>query len=693
MAALASAGPSPCARPPPRTDEGGIPVQRRRIRTVGALGTLVTTALLAASCSSPTGTPGASTSGTSTGAGGTGSSQTTSFTGIDPGAGLRYSYAPSVVQTSTSTRDVFYCGNSKSGDVIDHVYLSVGHLRHGRWQYGSPSVVLAPKSGTFYSEHTCEPQVLSGKFRFGGKPYTWVMFFTAESAPTNSTNTIGMAFANSVGGPYVVDPSPLITPADDFGTNSYPNNCPTYSTGTTYYCVGEPTATTIGDGHIVLSYMGNSGSPGSVSHFAEGQVAREIDLSNVPATGQCRKCILPLPTGKRETAVSDHGLGKWWFHNSSIAYDPREKDIVVSFDNGPPDTTKDAPPVTPVVTVAKMPLATFLDGRGKWQVLDNFGQCLSGYTDNHNTGIVQTSNGDLPGGPSLTVMYTIADDNLKVNWGVWDYRLWTTQVPLSGGHPSSVPSEPAASAACPGLDVVRSTGSMTVSGSAQSFGSAKTSAASAPIVGMALTRDRQGYFLVAKNGKVTAFGDAHNQGSARDVNRSSSVVGIALDVTTGGYWIAESNGVVQSFGASRVKRVSTTSTSGPIVAIAGLPNGAGFYLVSKEGDVYPFGNALSYGNMSVPAGQSVTTLVTTPNGLGYYVATGQGTLGAFGDAQLYGPATVPVPSRLVGLAVDLNGFGYWTIDARGQLSAFGNAGGTTMKTGTSTDPIVSITAS
>lgn len=568
----------------------------------------------------------------------------------------------------------------------------MGHLQHGRWQYGPQSVVLAPKPGTFYSEHTCEPQVLSGNFHFGGQPYRWAMFFTAESSPTNSSNTIGLAFAKSVEGPYVVDPTPLVTPADDFGVNGYPNNCPTYPTGGTYYCVGEPTATTIGNGRIVLSYMGNSGSPGNDTHPVEGQVMREIDLANVPATGPCTTCFLTLPNGKKEVAVSDAGLGKWWFHNSSIAYDPRGRQMVVSFDNGPADTIPDAPPVTPVVTIARMPLGQFLRGKGKWQVLDNFGQCLSGYTLNHNTGIVQSDNGDVPAGSTLTVMYTVADNNLAVNWGVWDYRMWTAEVPLVGGR-SPVPSVSAASASCPGLDVVRSTGHVSVTGSAQFFGSASAAKAGAPIVGMALTPDRQGYYLVARNGRVLAFGDAHNRGSVPHSRSASSVVGIALDAATGGYWVAQSDGTVHAFGAPKTGSVTTTAASGPIVGITGVPNGEGYYLVSAKGDVYAFGNALSYGNMSVPAGQTVASMATTPNGLGYYVVTRQGTIAAFGDAQLYGPASIASAAPITGMVVDLNGFGYWAVGATGHVTAAGDAGATRFKIDPPRHPIVGIVAS
>lgn len=643
--------------------EGGIAIHRPA-HIVATAATLVAVPLILTAC-------GSAAAGTGPGPGAASKpAATTSYTGIDPGGGSFYTYAPSTVQTDSSTRYVFYCQNSPSGAISDHVYLSVGHLRHGAWKYGRPKAVVAPKAGTFYSVHTCEPSVIGGKFHFGGHRERWAMFFTAESAATNSTNQIGLAFANSLGGPWRIDPTPLVQTSDDFGSNAYPNNCPVYSNGQTFYCLGEP-ATTMVDGHLVLAYMGNSGSPGNDSKPVEGVVFRELDLSDVPASGSCPQCFLTLANGQKESAVPTAGLGKWWFHDPSIAYDAGDHQMVVSFDGGPPDTSPDGPPVNLVVTVATIPVNDFLHDTGSWTVQDNFGRCLSGYTDNHNTGIVRAADGDVPNTSRITDIYTVADDNLKGDWGVWDYRLWSVDVALSA-HPRHVSSVTTASASCPGIDVAGTTGTVAVGGSARGFGSTSRAKAGAPIVGMALTPDRQGYYLATKKGRVLTFGDARNQGSLRS-HGSANAVGIAVDATTGGYWVTRSDGTVTGFGAPNLGSVTTTTATGPVVAIASIPDGQGYYLVTANGNVSAFGHALSYGNFTVPAGQTVSAMATTPNGRGYYLVTGQGTIGAFGDATVFGPSTVPASSPIVGMAVDLNGFGYWTVSASGRVTAAGDA--------------------
>jgi hypothetical protein len=614
----------------------------------------------------------------------------TSFTGIDPGAGQYYSYAPSTVQTSASTRYVFYCGNSPEGDVKDHVWLSVGHTTRGQWRYSTPRIVLGPAPGTFFAVHTCEPDVVGGNFRFGGTPYRWAMFFTAEAVASNSTNVIGVAFANSLSGPWRADLTPFVQTAADFGNNSYPNDCPIdKTTGQTLYCLGEPAVTTIGGGKLLLTYMGNSGSPGNDSNPSEGLVLREVNLSNVPRTGACARCFLTLPDGNKVEAVTQTGL-QAWPHDASIAYVPSTRRVVMSFDNGPYNTSPNGAPVTPVVTEATIGVNGLLDGNGTWTLQGSFGQCLSGYTLNHNSGIVRNSAGDLPSSGHLEVLYAMANANLGTEWGVWDYRLWDVSAPLTGGPGG--PSVAAASTSCPGLTAVTAAGQVTADGSAHDYGSVAAPGPKAPIAGMALTPDRHGYYLVTTTGQVLAFGDATNQGSLR-AGDSAPVVGIAVDPVTGGYWIARSDGTVVGVGAPTLGSFGLTATTGSVVGMVGIPNGAGYYLATVNGYVGAFGHALNYGNLAVHAGQSVATIATTPDGLGYYLVTKGGTIATFGNAQLFGPAVVHLSGPVAAMAVSIDGFGYWVAASTGVVTAFGDASATLAGRVPGPSPVVALATS
>ena len=618
-----------------------------------------------------------------------------SFTGIDPGAGQFYSYAPSTVQTNSTTRDVFYCGSWPEGVVKDHVWLSVGHLVHGRWDYSRPKVVFGPEngptSGNYFAVHTCEPEVIGGNFKFGGAPYRWAMLFTAEAVASNSTNVIGVAFANSLSGPWTPDSIPFVQTSDDFGENSYPNNCPvSRATGQTLYCLGEPAATTIGGGRVLLTYMGNAGSPGNDTNPVEGLVLRLVNLSNVPATGPCPSCFLALPDGKTEEAVTQSGLGTWP-HDASIAYDPVRQRVVMTFDNGPYDTTVDGPPVTPVITAATIGINNLLRGTGSWVVQGSFGKCLSGFTFNHNSGIVRTSTGDLPTSGHLEVLYAIADDNLGSQWGVWDYRLWDVSAPLNDS--SGGPSVTAASTSCPGLTAVSANGQVTAFGTARGLGSVPAPGPKAPVAAMALTPDRHGYFLVTTTGQVLTFGDAVNRGSLPPGKDGAPVIGIAVDPVTGGYWIARSDGTVVGVDAPAFGSFGLTTATGSVVSMAGIPNGAGYYLVTTDGDVGAFGHALSYGNLAVQAGQSVAAIATTPDGLGYYLVTRGGPIATFGDARLFGPAAVHMSGPVAAMAVSTDGFGYWLVATTGAVMAFGDASAKLTGTVPGPSPVVALAAS
>jgi hypothetical protein len=599
----------------------------------------------------------------------------TSFTGIDPGSGEFYSYAPSTVQTGPTTRDVFYCGNSPESVVRDHVLLSVGHLVNGRWRYSAPSIVFGPEDGpaqSFFAVHTCEPEVIGGHFHFGGTPYKWAMFFTAEAVASNSTNVIGVAFANSLSGPWTPDLTPFVQTAFDFGNNGFPNNCPvSKTTGQTLYCLGEPAATTVSGGRVLLTYMGNQGSPGSDTDPVEGLVMRLVDLSNVPASGACGACFLPFPDGNTEKAVPQAGLGAWP-HDASVAYDPTTQKVVMSFDNGPYSTSPNGAPVTPVVTEATIGLNGLLRGSGRWAVQGSFGQCLSGYTLNHNSGIVRNGAGDLLSSGHLEVLYAMANDNLGTEWGVWDYRLWDVSAPLTGSPGGK--SVVAASTSCPGLTAVDAAGQVTAKGSAHTFGSVSHAA---PIVGMALTPDRHGYYLVTRTGQVLTFGDARNLGSLPSGSGGTApVIGIAVDPVTGGYWIARSNGSVVGVGAPSLGSFGLTSATGAAVRLVAIPQGEGYYVATANGDVGAFGHALNYGNLTVPAGQTVAAMATTPDGLGYYLVTRNGTLATFGNAQPFGATVMHLGAPVAAIAVSVDGFGFWVVTTKGSVTSYGDASST-----------------
>ncbi len=595
----------------------------------------------------------------------------TSFTGIDPGKGQHYSYAPSVIQTGKSTRSVFSCGNSTSAVVHDHIFLSTGHLIKGQWVYGKNSIVFGPEDDPspkgFFAYHACEPEVIGGKFGFAGRSYRWAMFFTAESVANNATNQLGVAFANNLSGPWKPHLTPIVQTVDDFGHNQYPYDCPPND-----YCLGQPAAISAGSsGHIYLTYMSNAGSPGTNAAPREGLVLRELNLSSVPA-GLCTKCLVPLPNGKSVEAVTQSGLGRWPSDDATIALDSATDSIVMGYDSGPPNLTADEAPVTPWVTVATIPESGFVSGLGKWTINGAVGSCLSGHTLNHNGGIVRTSSGMMPNPQVLSMLFTVANHNLGGVWGVWGYRMWDLETKMGFG----LTTQATATANCDGYNLLSTTGYVTSVGATHSYGSTALTSRAQNSTALTMTRDRQGYYLVNQKGVVTPFGDAIPQRPLRGLRTgTTNAVGIALDQGTGGYWVADASGAVYTSNAPNLGSLLTKSHTGSVVAIASIPTGVGYYLTTSTGQVYAFGNAESYGDFgTTPPSQPIAAMAVTPDGQGYYLLSNDGLVAAYGTAKLFGPGQLgTLTSPTVGIGVTPDGLGYWVVTGGGSVIGFGDA--------------------
>ena len=190
-------------------------------------------------------------------------------------------------------------------------------------------------------------------------------------------------------------------------------------------------------------------------------------------------------------------------------------------------------------------------------------------------------------------------------------------------------------------------------------------ALAAPIVGIASTPDRRGYWMVGADGGVFNFGNAGFYGSTYSDGLSglggahplrSPIVGIASTPDGKGYWLVAKDGFVYSFGDADyygdIFSDGLTGLSGPhplsapIVGIAATPDGQGYWLVGADGGVFNFGNAQFHGSTysdgmtglggAHPLQSAVVAIASTQNGLGYRVVTKAGMVYDFGSANFDG---------------------------------------------------------
>ncbi|MGI5164439.1 hypothetical protein ACQEU3_08805 [Spirillospora sp. CA-253888] len=332
--------------------------------------------------------------------------------GVKPPSGDFYSYAPSVMEEG-DTRRVFYCGNSESGKVHDHVMMSVGTKSGGKWTYGAPRVAFGPEQAPAWSNyHTCDPEVLRGQFTWNGHTYPWAVFFTAygcqvQTAPCPSgketPNQLGVAFSDSLDAPpsgWKVYPTPLVSYQEEFGAKC------AYDA----YCVGQPSATSIdGAGRFLLFYQGK-----------DGFVRREVNLANVAQPVLGAPMVLP-----------GNGLPDW-LHNGSLVYSPDRDRFFVAYDSGLWNKDPNGPPVQTNTVIASIDGSAIWNGTGTWRTEDTVTPAHSGHAFNHNPGLVRTPAGTTASSTGLEVVHTVANGwTPSGGWGVWTYRLWSNTLPLA----------------------------------------------------------------------------------------------------------------------------------------------------------------------------------------------------------------------------------------------------------------------
>jgi hypothetical protein len=145
---------------------------------------------------------------------------------------------------------------------------------------------------------------------------------------------------------------------------------------------------------------------------------------------------------------------------------------------------------------------------------------------------------------------------------------------------------------------VASDGGVFSFGGAPFYGSEGGQPLNAPIVGMASTNDRGGYWLVASDGGIFTFGDAGFYGSEGGQPLNQPIVGMAA-TPNGGYLLTAADGGIFGFGITDSQYYGSegaTPLNAPVVGIATTPNEAGYWLVASDGGIFSFGNAGFYGS-------------------------------------------------------------------------------------------------
>ncbi|HET9894011.1 MAG TPA: LppP/LprE family lipoprotein [Streptosporangiaceae bacterium] len=196
----------------------------------------------------------------------------------------------------------------------------------------------------------------------------------------------------------------------------------------------------------------------------------------------------------------------------------------------------------------------------------------------------------------------------------------------------------------------------------------------APGVGMAVTPDGKGYWLVASDGGVFSFGDAKFHGSEGGQRLNAPVVGMAARPDGKGYWLVAADGGVFAFDAPFAGSMGGKPLNAPMVGMAATPDGQGYWLVGADGGVFSFGDAKFHGSeaghhLNAP----VVGMAARPDGKGYWLVAADGGVFSF-NAPFYGSmGGQHLNAPVVGMAVTPDGKGYWLVAADGGVFSFGDA--------------------
>ncbi len=152
-------------------------------------------------------------------------------------------------------------------------------------------------------------------------------------------------------------------------------------------------------------------------------------------------------------------------------------------------------------------------------------------------------------------------------------------------------------------------------GDATFYGSTGSIALNKPVVGMAVTTDGNGYWLVASDGGIFSYGDATFYGSTGSLRLNLPIVGMAPTADGDGYWLVGFDGGIFTFGDAGFYG----STAGWGVYAYGMivnPAAAGYAVVAANGVAVQFGPGLNPNAQSVfGLQQGAYDSTPTPSGM------------------------------------------------------------------------------
>jgi hypothetical protein len=198
--------------------------------------------------------------------------------------------------------------------------------------------MLTPDTSGWDSKHVCDPAVVKGSF--GNGLYQYAMFYTGTDSD-NVNNQVGVAFSNSYNGPW----------------QKWSGNPLMKTTSSTSWGVGQPSATAISGGSIMLFFTRGDRSGTRVMRMT-------VDFTNLNSPLKNSELVLTkIGLTSRDGSPED-------FHNADFVYDSRKDRFIVVRERHPFDTNVPSW-VASEVQIVWINGSSVWNGGGSWTVMGN----------------------------------------------------------------------------------------------------------------------------------------------------------------------------------------------------------------------------------------------------------------------------------------------------------------------------------